>query len=169
MQSDGFFLNSVKNLMSRWVADSTKPWNWSLANIWISLSYRKSTNKDVRYTSEHRRRRKQILGGAKDFCSNFPNFPEKLLCDFYLQIFSHKDQDDLFLMWLPKKVLIGFSANRWRHFLSQTTLGAIFIQIFRNFARIFTRSKVWGCICNPCTPASYITDSESVCGLRRKN
>jgi len=37
-------------------------------------------------------------------------------------------------------------------FSNQTTLGAIFGQIFRDFARIFDKSKLWVCAC---TPASY--------------
>jgi len=50
-------------------------------------------------------------------------------------------------------------------------VGAIFAQIFRDFAkvftdvaqifmdfaRIFTESKLLGCDCTPCTPASYTT------------
>jgi len=39
-------------------------------------------------------------------------------------------------------------------FCSQTTLEAIFARIFRDFSRIFDKSKLWGCAC---TPASHTT------------
>jgi len=32
---------------------------------------------------------------AKDFALSTPNLPEKFLCNFCLQIFSHKDHQDL--------------------------------------------------------------------------
>jgi len=57
-------------------------------------------------------RRKQIFEGAKDFCPISPNLPEKFLCDFCLQIFSHRDHDDLLLVWPPEKGLYSFFCKR---------------------------------------------------------
>jgi len=42
-------------------------------------------------------------------------------------------------------------------FSSQTTLGAIFAWIFRNFAQIFNKSKLLGVRLHPCYPGSYTT------------
>jgi len=76
---------------------------------------------------------KHILEGAKILAQILPNLPEKFLCDFYLQIFSHKDHEDLVLVTSLKRFSFVFSANVRRHFRSQTKLGAIFSQIFRDF------------------------------------
>ena len=62
------------------------------------------------------------------------NLPEKLFCDFYLQMFSHKDHEVIFLCDLQKKVFVCFSQTLGAIFWSQTTLGAIFVRIFRDFA-----------------------------------
>jgi len=78
----------------------------------------------------HRCRNKQIFGGAMDFC---PNLPEKFLCDFCQQIFSHKGYKDLFWCDLQKK---GTSCV----FLQ--TLGTIFSRISRDFVQIFDKSKL---------------------------
>jgi len=39
----------------------------------------------------------KILGMRKTFARISPSFPEKFLCDFCLQIFSHNDHEDRFL------------------------------------------------------------------------
>ena len=70
-----------------------------------------TTNK-VRGWRRHMCRRKQIFEGAKDFCPISPNLPEKFLCDFCLQIFSHRDHDDLLLVWPPEKGLYSFFCKR---------------------------------------------------------
>jgi len=41
----------------------------------------------------------KLLGLQRIFARIFPNLPETFLCDFSIQIFSHKDQKGLFLMW----------------------------------------------------------------------
>jgi len=38
------------------------------------------------------------------FARLFPNLPEKFLCEFSLQIFSHKDHKDLSLVWPSKQL-----------------------------------------------------------------
>jgi len=45
------------------------------------------------------------------FARNSPNLPEKLFCDFCLQIFSQKDHEDCCLTRPPKKDLLFFSTN----------------------------------------------------------
>ena len=40
----------------------------------------------------------KFLGLRRIFARISPNLPEKFLCDFCLQSFSHKDQEDLFLV-----------------------------------------------------------------------
>jgi len=46
----------------------------------------------------HRCRNRQFVGNAKDFCQNFPKFARKVFVQFCLQISSHKDHEDLFLV-----------------------------------------------------------------------
>jgi len=75
----------------------------------------------------HRCRSRQILGGAKNFCPNFPKLARKVFVRLCLQIFSHKDHEDLFRYELQKKFSCVF----------QQTLGAI-------FAQIFDKSKLFG-------------------------
>ena len=95
----------------------------------------------------HRCRSRQMFGWAKDFCQ------EIFWATFCAHIFSWRP----FLGWLPKKVFMWF-CTRWAPFFSyKSVLGAIFSHIFRDFVRIFTRSKFLGCACTPCTPASYTT------------
>ena len=57
----------------------------------------------------HRWRSRQIFGGAKDFCPNFPKLVRKTFGPLFVQMFSHEDccWDDL-----KKKS----SCNFWRHF-----------------------------------------------------
>jgi len=43
----------------------------------------------------HRCTSGQIFGSAKDFC---PNLPKNFIVQFSLQIFFHKDHEDLFLV-----------------------------------------------------------------------
>jgi len=120
--------------------------------------------------------------GAGKFLGNFaqifPNLPEKFLCDFCPQIFYHKNNKDLFLMWPPKKGFhVVFCKRRlpffevkqgWAPFLHRLSgiLSKFFVfagifrnfgQMFGEFTRIFNKSKFCGCAC---TLASYTTALE---------
>jgi len=64
------------------------------------------------YVTWHKCRDRQIFGGAKVFVLISLNLPEKFLCAFYPQIFSHKEHEDLFVMSSPKKVSIVFFSKR---------------------------------------------------------
>jgi len=101
---------------------------------------------------QHRwRRSKQIFGGAKDFCPNFPKLARKV-----------------FVRLLPKSFL---PQKSWRPFFDVTskkkvfsvfllTLGAILARSFRDFAQMFkdfsTNQNLWGYTCIP-APASHTT------------
>jgi len=102
-------------------------------------------------TTNHKCRSKQILKVRRIFVRISPNLPEKLLCDFCLQKISHKDHEDLFLVWPPKR--------------------GLFSGILPKFSRILpgfsTNQNFWGCACIPYTLASYtsatnVTRSETV-------
>jgi len=61
------------------------------------------------------------------------------MCDFSLQLFSHKDHEDLFLVWPPKKAFrLYFLQTLGVIFWRQTKLGASFAQIFSDFVWIFS-------------------------------
>jgi len=106
-------------------------------------------------------RSRQIFGGAKDFSPNFRKLARKIFERLCLQVFSHKNHEDLFLVWSPNKGFHVVSANVGCRFWNQTTLGPIFdqifsdfAQIFRDFAHIFDKSKLLVC---SCTLAFYTT------------
>jgi len=109
-------------------------------------------------SQRHRCSRRQKFRGAKVFSRNSPNLPEKFLCDFCPQILSHKDHEDLLLVWPPRKglhVLLWKRwapffeiKQRWRHFCPDFQG---FCPNFQRFARIFDKSNFWG---SACTPAS---------------
>jgi len=105
-------------------------------------------------------RSRQIFGGAKDFCPNFPKLPRKNFGLLFVQLFSHAD---LFGDH-PQTRSSCNSANVERHCLKSNHVGhnfacifKEFAQIFCDFARIFTKSNLLGVRLHPCTPASYIT------------
>ena len=91
----------------------------------------------------------KFFGGAKDFCPNFLKIAEKFLCDFCLQILFYKDREDFFWYDLQKKAFMCFSASIGPDFLKSNNVGRLFCpvfgefaQIFRDFTRIFSKSKL---------------------------
>ena len=127
---------------------------------------------------------KTARAGARNFwgCDGYlPEFPQtcpkSFLCDFCLQIFSHKDHQVHFL------ALFVFLQTYGAVFWSQTTLGPFltkfsrifirsleillgtsgilhrfsefFSQNFKDFAQIFDKSKLLGVSFHPLHPASY--------------
>jgi len=85
-------------------------------------------------SSCHRRRSKRIFEGAKDFARISLNLPEKF-CALFAHKFSPTKIIKIFF-WcdLQKR---SFLPTLVADFLCQTSLGAIFAQIFRDFTRIF--------------------------------
>ena len=107
--------------------------NSSKRNVFILQSFRCG--------SHHRCMSKQIFGGAKDFCPNVPNLPENILIQSLCEYFLTKTA---FQMTSKKKVFMWFWApffqikKSWAPcFSNQSTLGAIFARIFREFFKIF--------------------------------
>jgi len=77
------------------------------------------------------------------FLPAFPQTcPKSYLCNFYLQLFSHKDHEDIFWCDLRKRSSCVFLQTL-------ATLGAIFNRIFRDFAQIFSKSKLLGVRLHP--------------------
>ena len=92
---------------------------------------------------EHRCRSRQILGGAKDFCPNFPDFWTTSCTN----IFSWRP----FLGWPPKRSSCNKFCTRWAPFFWNRSTCAPFLPVlagslprFRDFTRIFTKSKLLG-------------------------
>ena len=79
----------------------------------------------------HRCRSRQIFWGAKDFCPNFPNLPEKYLGHFLCMktIFWMTSKKVWF--WAP---FLQIKAHWAPFFSNQSTLGAIFFQIKARWA-----------------------------------
>jgi len=87
------------------------------------------------------------------FLSEFPQTCPKVLCNFCLQIFSHKDHEDLFLVWpLRNSVFICFSEKPWASFFEVTQRWAPYLPRFSRILPRFFDNSNWGCAC---TPASY--------------
>ena len=93
----------------------------------------------------------KFWGMGRVFAWISPNLPEKLLCDFWLQIFSHKDHEDLLLVWPPRRDVHVFFCKRWPPFMPG------FFPAFQGFCPDFQQVKILGCACTPWTPGSYIT------------
>jgi len=84
--------------------------------------------------------------------------PKSFLYNFYLQIFSHKDHEDLFLVKPPKKGFYLFLCKPWAPFLEVKQPWALFLHRFSGFLpRFLATPKFCGCACNPCTPSSNTT------------
>ena len=58
---------------------------------------------------------------------------------------------------LQKMVFTCFFAKVGRQFLKSNEVVCLFCPDFQDFARIFTKTKLLGCACTPCTPAPYTT------------
>ena len=80
----------------------------------------------------HRCRSKQIFVVRTIFARISPNLPEKLLCNFCLQIYSHKDHEGLF--WCD--------AQKMSSIIFLQTLGAIFLGCWAIKTDVL-RSRVW--------------------------
>ena len=83
----------------------------------------------------------KFLGVRKIFARISPNLSEKFLCDFFLQIFSHKDHEDHFLGTTSKQgVFMHVSANIWCLFFKSNNAGRhLFLDfqgVFQNFWQI---------------------------------
>jgi len=71
---------------------------------------RGATGADVPFHDRFRSR--EIFGGRRIFARISPNFHEKLLCNFYLQMLSHKDHEDLFGVTSEKGLHVIFCKPR---------------------------------------------------------
>jgi len=131
-------------------------------------------------------RSKQIFGGAKDFCPNFPKLAQKVVVQLLPTVF---------VVWPPKNDLHLFFCKPWAPFLEVKQRWAPFLlrfsgisprylrilfgfsgilpkfseilpkfsEILPGFSEILpgfsTHQNSWGCACTSCTPASYTTDN----------
>jgi len=124
-----------------------------------------------------------FLRVRKIFARISPNLPEKLFCDFCVQIFSHKDHESLICCDFQKKVFICFPANVGRHCLQSNNAGRHFCPDFQGFCPDFQRFcpnfqgfcpnfqgfcpdilliKTFGsALAPPVPPASYTTDTDA--------
>jgi len=91
-----------------------------------------------------------MFGGAKEFCPDVPKLARKIL--------DLQKNKKLFM-----SIRVPLLSN-------QSMLVAIFAPIFkefwkvlRDFARIFTKSKLLEVRFHPCTPASYIMCHQTLC------
>ena len=89
--------------------------------------------------NRHMCRSKQIFGGAKDFCPNFPELSRKAFGQFFVRIFPPTTQIMKTFLWdhLQKEAFMWLT-TRWAPiFQNQTTWAPIFSHIFRQFAQMF--------------------------------
>jgi len=117
------------------------PENGGMAGAFTPLSFRKgTTGAELPF---HRCRSRQILAVQKMFARISPNLPVNFLCNFSLQILSHKDHEDLFWCDLQKRSSCVFMQTLGAIFWSQATLGAIFLD-FQGFFPDFHQIKAYG-------------------------
>jgi len=118
------------------------------------------------YICKRRCRSRQIFGGVKKFCPNFPKLARNGLCAFCPHIFSHKDHEDLFLVRPSKSGHNVFFCNRWAPFFKVKLRWWSFLSWFSGilpefsedlaeFSRILPKLLINQNICEcACTPAS---------------
>jgi len=103
---------------------------------------------------------KQAHFGGAIFCPHVPKLADKgYLCNFAYNFSPTKFIKTFFWIDLQKRSSCVFLQTLGAIFLSQTTLGAIFGQICRDFAQIFSKSKLLGvALAQPSrTPLLFIT------------
>jgi len=83
----------------------------------------------------HRRRSKEIFGGAKDFRPNFSKLARKFFLRLLPTNLHPKIMKIIFWCGLQKKVFICFSANVGRHFLKSNNVGRHFCPDFRGYCQ----------------------------------
>ena len=94
----------------------------------------------------HRFSRKQIFGGAKDFCPNFPKLFRKVLWDFPYKISLQRSKIMKAFLWydLQKKLFMCFSGNVGRQFFKSNNVGRHFCPNFQRFCSDFRQIKTFG-------------------------
>ena len=99
---------------------------------------------------------------------SLPEFPQtftkSFLCNYYLQILSHEDHENLVWCDLQKRSSCDFLQTFGTSFWSQARLGAIFTRIFRDVAQIFSKSKLIGGALSPPPPTSNTAFHNSITG-----
>jgi len=134
------------------VLASLRQWHWAST---FKLLY-----------SEYRRRSRQIFGGAKKFCPNFPKLAYKFWASNipWRSMKTKKDTktkkksfnlSGAYLFWRKKSQIqtyfiqfhLQVSKHPWQNFLGFSP----------NFQGLSTNKNIWWCAC---TPRSYTTDSE---------
>jgi len=99
------------------------------------------------YSYSHRCRTRQTLGMQRIFARNSSNLPEKFVRNICLQIFSHKDHQDIFLVWPPKKGLHVFFCKRWAPFFPW--FSGILLKFSEILPGFSTNKNFWGYSCTP--------------------
>ena len=100
--------------------------------------------------SDHRCRSRQSLGVAKDFCLNFHKLAPKVFMRLGLQIFSHKDREELFFVWPPKKGLHVLFCKCWVPFFEIKQCCVTFLPRFSGILpKVSTNQNFWGALAPP--------------------
>ena len=111
---------------------------------------------------KRRCRSREIFGGAKDYCPNFPKLAQKFFVRLLLTNFLPETTSRPVFDVTPKKVLIVFFCKRWAPFFEVKQRWGPFLPgfsgILPRFPRILykfsTNQNFWGCAC---IHASYTT------------
>jgi len=125
---------------------------------------------DKKYNWSHRCRSKQIFGGAKDFCPNFPKLARKVILWLLpTNVLSQRSWSHFFCVTSKKRSSFVFR-KRWEPFFEVKQHWAPFLfgflgishryfGIFPKFSGIVpglsTNQNYWRCACPPCNPASH--------------
>jgi len=87
----------------------------------------------------------KILGMRRIFARISPNLPKKLLCDFCLEIFSHKDHELKTFFGVTSKKAFMFFCKRWAPFFEVKQHWAPFLPRFSGiFPGLSTNQNFWG-------------------------
>ena len=133
-----------------------KPWDFlslNLVRFGLGVSYIWTTL----LITAHRCRSKQIFGGAKDFCLNFPKLARTVVVRLLPKNFLPQRLLRYFLEWTPKNGLNLFFCKlwapffevkqRWSPFLSG--LSGILPRYSGILPKFLTNQNFWECACTP--------------------
>ena len=125
---------------------------------------------------KHRYRSRQIFGGAKDFCPNFPKLVRKNVSPLFVHCMN-----TVFQMTFKKTSSCHFGRHCLKSKQNGAQIKAPFLHfqgVCRDFQKVcegfhrfcpdfhgfsdvlpgfLPNQNVWGCACTPCTPASHTT------------
>ena len=105
-----------------------------------------------KHLRKYRCRSRQLFGGAKDFCPNFPKLAWKVFCETFTYKVAPIKIVKTFFWWdFQIKVFMCLFANVGRHFVKSNNVGCHICPDFQEFCSDFRQIKHFGGALAPST------------------